>query len=144
MGWPFSLIEKLIYLSFQISNPEISVIWSINLCFHILIWIRITYSDDRLLWHTSNINFGFLQIKWEPMIVQKQMIPHLKGLVMGILISEGEGRGLLGACHAHCLWKVYFLGKKGVATSWDCRAPVLLVLYFPQIELPNEVLWVFV
>ena len=29
------------------------------------------------------------------MIVQKQMIPHLKGLVMGDLIPEGKGRGVI-------------------------------------------------
>ena len=53
------------------------------------------YSGDRLLWSTSNKSFSFLQIEIESMIVQKQMIPHLKGLVMVILFPEGEGRGVI-------------------------------------------------
>ena len=51
------------------------------------------------------------------MIVQKQMIPHLKGLVMGILIPEGEGRGVIRGLPRPLFVKSVLFRKKGVATS---------------------------
>ena len=53
-----------------------------------------TYSGDRLLWSTSNTGFDFLQIEREPMIVQKQMITHLKALILDVKIPEEEGCGV--------------------------------------------------
>ena len=72
-----------------------------------------TYSGDRLLWSTSNTSFGFLQIEREPMIVQKQMIPHLKALMMDILILEGEGRGIIRGLPRPLFVKSVLFRKKG-------------------------------
>ena len=73
----------------------------------------LSYSGDRLLWYTSNTSFGFLQIKREPMIVQKQMIPHLKALMMDILILEEEGRGIIRGLPRPLFVKSVLFRKKG-------------------------------
>ena len=44
----------------------------------------IMYSGNWLFWSNSYTSAGFLQIEREPMIVQKQIIPHLKALMMDI------------------------------------------------------------
>ena len=41
------------------------------------------------------------------MIVQKHMIPHLKGLVMDILIPEGEGRGVIRGLPRPLGWALF-------------------------------------
>ena len=48
-----------------------------------------------MLSHTSNTDFGFHQFQREQRIVQKQTIPHLKGLIAGFLNPEDLGQGIL-------------------------------------------------
>ena len=55
----------------------------------------VIYRCERMLWYTSNTDFGFHQFEREPRIVQKQTIPHLKGLIVGFLNPEDWGRGIL-------------------------------------------------
>ena len=47
------------------------------------------------------------------MIVQKQMIPHLKGLVMDFFIPEGEGRGVIMGLPRPLFVKSVLFRKKG-------------------------------
>ena len=44
---------------------------------------------------TSNTDFGFGQFQRQPTIVQKQAIPHLKGMTAGFLNPEDWGHGIL-------------------------------------------------
>ena len=64
------------------------------------------------------------------MIVQKQMIPHLKGLVMGILIPEGEGRGVIRGLPRPLFVKSVLFRKKGRGKSLmlprPCPSRILL------------------
>ena len=50
---------------------------------------------ERMLWYTSNTDFAFHQAQRELRIVQKQALPHLKGLIVGFLNPEDWGRGFL-------------------------------------------------
>ena len=75
------------------------------------------YSGDGLIWTTLNINFGFLQIKWEPMIVKKQMIPHLNALIMYIKIPDKEGRGVIRGLPRPPFVKSVLFRKKGRGKS---------------------------
>ena len=99
------------------------------------IWIVIEvkfniYSGDGLLWTTLNINFGFLQIKWEPMIVKKQMIPHLNALIMDIKIPDKEGRGVIRGLPRPLFVKSVLFRKKGRGKSLmlprPCSSRILL------------------
>ena len=65
------------------------------MCAQLLIASRLIYRCEPLLSYTSNTDFGFHPFKKEPRIIQKQTIPHLKGLVMGFLNPEDWGRGIL-------------------------------------------------
>ena len=47
------------------------------------------------------------------MMLRKQMIPHLKGLVMDILIPEGEGRGVIWDLPRPLFVKSVLFRKKG-------------------------------
>ena len=89
-----------------------------------------SYSGDGLLSHASNINFGFLQIKWEPMKIKKQMIPHLNALIMDIKIPDKEGRGVIRGLPRPLFVKSVLFRKKGRGKSLmlprPCPSRILL------------------
>ena len=64
------------------------------------------------------------------MIVQKHMIPHLKGLVMDILIPEGEGRGVIRGLPLPLFVKSVLVRKKGRGNLLRLPRPCL-----PKISL---------
>ena len=80
------------------------------------------YRCEILLSHTSNTDFGFHQFSREPRIVQKQAIPHLKGLIALWLtdITEGQyiSRRLLWATSTLIFTPVDTTGSFGVI--WNC------------------------
>ena len=51
------------------------------------------------------------------MIVQEQMIPHWKALILDIEILEEEGRGIIRGLPRPLFVKSVIFRKKGVATS---------------------------
>ena len=57
------------------------------------------------------------------MIVQKQMIPHLKALVMAVLIPEGEGRGIIRGLPRPPFVKSVLFRKKGRGKSLTLPRP---------------------
>ena len=69
------------------------------------------------------------------MIVQKQMIPHLKGLVIDILIPEGEGRGVFRGLPRPLFVKCVLFRKKGRGNLLRLPRPCLLKFYPPQPEV---------
>ena len=50
-------------------------------------------------------------------MVEKQTIPHLKALIVGILNPEDWGRGFVIDLQRPLFVKIYFLGKVGVASA---------------------------
>ena len=64
------------------------------------------------------------------MIVQKQMIPHLKALMMDILILEEEGRGIIRGLPRPLFVKSVLFRKKGRGKSLmlprPCPSRILL------------------
>ena len=64
------------------------------------------------------------------MIVQKQMIPHLKALMMDIIILEEEGRGIIRGLPRPLFVKSVLFRKKGLGKSLmlprPCPSRILL------------------
>ena len=79
------------------------------------------------------------------MIVQKQMIPHLKTLMMDINILEEIGGGIIRGLPCTLFVKSVLFMKKGRDNRLRRPRPCPPRIFFcSQPELLNEVLWVFV
>ena len=75
------------------------------------------YRCERMLWYTSNTDFGFCQFLREPRIAHKQAILHLKGLIVGFLNSKDWGAWHSYWPATHTLYdELNFLGEEGVAS----------------------------